>query len=173
MKRINNIHKENEIFARRTIKVPFRPFTAALAEVHSSGRNSPKENLSNTSKIDSKIDLLTVESKLRNSLLADVVQTDEVNDIIFNTNITQKTAQSTDLEDVNSLVDDDEQISLLPINHRKSDTTTVSWLNCSGADFGISWVVLMLCILIVILAVPLIYVLYIAEHPEKFHHQHV
>jgi hypothetical protein len=46
----------------------------------------------------------------------------------------------------------------------------VTW---SGADGDISLKALILCIVIIIFAVPLIYVFYIAEHPEQYHHNHV
>ena len=43
LKRLNNIHRENEIFAKKSIKVPARQFTAALVSIHTSGSNSPKD----------------------------------------------------------------------------------------------------------------------------------
>lgn len=166
MKRLNNIHKENEIFAKRIIKVPFRLFTQQLPEVHKSGRNSPKENLPNTSKVE---DLICIESDLQTKLLnVPEKENNEVNYIIFNTNIAQIPKQSTD--EVETCAEIEEQISLLP--QKNSETVKPinnSWLNWNGADFGISWVALIVCILIVIFIVPLIYVFYIAEHPANSH----
>lgn len=46
-----------------------------------------------------------------------------------------------------------------------------SWL-WDGADADISWIALITCVVVLILAVPLIYVLYIAEHPDLYHHEH-
>lgn len=43
-------------------------------------------------------------------------------------------------------------------------------LSCSGSDCDISWICLLICILALCFAIPLIYVIYIAEHPEKFNH---
>lgn len=43
-------------------------------------------------------------------------------------------------------------------------------LSCSGSDCDISWICLLVCILALCFAIPLIYVIYIAEHPEKFNH---
>jgi hypothetical protein len=69
LKRLNNIHKENEIFAKRTIRVPHHPITLALAGVHVSGRSSPNDPTTST-QVDT--------SKLTTSL-----QETEVNQIIF------------------------------------------------------------------------------------------
>lgn len=43
-------------------------------------------------------------------------------------------------------------------------------LSCSGSDCDISWICLLVCILALCFAIPLIYVIYIAEHPERFNH---
>lgn len=40
-------------------------------------------------------------------------------------------------------------------------------LSCSGSDCDISWTVLLVCILALCFAIPLIYVLYIAEHTHS------
>lgn len=42
---------------------------------------------------------------------------------------------------------------------------------CSGSDCDISWICLLICILALCFAIPLIYVIYIAEHPEQFNHK--
>lgn len=147
LKRLNNIHKENEIFAKRTIKVPHHPISLALAGVHS-GHNSPNE-CSTSTKIDSE--------KLTNSL-----KETEVNQIIFNSNIAQKTEDNrVDFEDA-----DDEEIQLLP----QAAPVIAPRLNCDGTDGDISLKALILCIVILIFVVPLIYVFYIAEHPDQYHH---
>jgi hypothetical protein len=149
LKRLNNIHKENEIFAKRTIRVPHHPITLALAGVHVSGRSSPNDPTTST-QVDT--------SKLTTSL-----QETEVNQIIFNSNIAQKSPGAERDED--SQDDNDEEIHLLPV-----PMADVTW---SGADGDISLKALILCIVIIIFAVPLIYVFYIAEHPEQYHHNHV
>lgn len=40
---------------------------------------------------------------------------------------------------------------------------------CSGSDCDISWICLLIFILALCFAIPLIYIIYIAEHPEQFH----
>lgn len=42
---------------------------------------------------------------------------------------------------------------------------------CSGSDCDISWICLFIFILALCFAIPLIYIIYIAEHPEHFHHK--
>lgn len=163
MKRLNNIHKENEIFARRYIKVPDRPFTTALAAVHRSGTSSPNENVV---VLKEEVDIIETLNKKLN-----VQQLDEpeVNNIIFNSNLYAKPCDND--ERLNS--DTDEESSLLTQHHSiVADDPVVTRLNCSGADCDISWIALIVCVVIVIFAIPIIYVVYIAEHFEEYHHNH-
>lgn len=154
MKRLNNIHKENEIFARITIKVPHRPFSEALAGVHQSGTSSPTEP--RTSKL---IDIDSLESKLDDSK----ENISEVNQIIFNSNIITKETRRT--IDNSRYLSTQENIYHLP--HRPT-SDPISKLSCSGSDWDISYPALIVCIVLVIFAIPLIYVFYIAEHPELY-----
>lgn len=43
-------------------------------------------------------------------------------------------------------------------------------LSCSGSDCDMSWACLFICILALCFAIPLIYVFYIAEHLNEYHH---
>ncbi|EFA06411.1 lysM and putative peptidoglycan-binding domain-containing protein 3 [Tribolium castaneum] len=151
LKRLNNIHKENEIFAKRTIKVPQYPIALALAGVHVSGRSSPNDP-SASGQVDT--DQLTTSLKET-----------EVNQIIFNSSLAQKS------HDVTEESGDDEEVHLLP--HSPLEEPAVTKIDCSGVDGDISIKALVLCIVIVIFAVPLIYVFYVAEHPKQHHHNHV
>nr|CAI5868132.1 unnamed protein product [Callosobruchus analis] len=65
LKRLNNIHKENEIFARPTIRVPQRPFGISLAGVHSSGTTSPTDGMPSNAKI---VDITSLNNKLKDSM---------------------------------------------------------------------------------------------------------
>lgn len=49
--------------------------------------------------------------------------------------------------------------------------TPRSEFTCSGSDCDISWICLLIFILALCFAIPLIYVIYIAEHPEQFNHK--
>lgn len=46
-----------------------------------------------------------------------------------------------------------------------------SEFSCSGSDCDISWICLLVFILALCFAIPLIYIIYIAEHPDQFHHK--
>lgn len=47
--------------------------------------------------------------------------------------------------------------------------TPRSEFTCNGSDCDISWICLLIFILALCFAIPLIYIIYIAEHPEQFH----
>lgn len=49
--------------------------------------------------------------------------------------------------------------------------TPRSEFSCSGSDCDISWICLLVFILALCFAIPLIYIIYIAEHPDQFHHK--
>lgn len=142
LKRLNNIHKDNEIYARRKLKVPQRPFTEALAVVHSKPSTSK---------------LIDIDQPVEN-------QVNEVNEIIFNSNIATKEEENCTSE---------EDVCLLPSTTVQSDVI-ISKLNCNGSDWDISYPALVICIVLVIFAIPLIYVFYIAEHIEQYrNHTHL
>lgn len=164
---MNNIHKENEIFAKPTIRVPNRPFTAALAAVHTSGRSSPEESPSKKH-----IDVASLHSKLNETFLnVPTVSkpTAEVNTIIFNSHIIPKICDNNDLEGGES---GSEDVCLLPKRNEVVADPVVAKLSCSGADCDIPWIALIVCVVILIFAVPLIYVFYIYEHPQMYHHNY-
>lgn len=165
MKRLNNIHKENEIYARRSIKVPSKPFCAALAGIHSNGNNSPEKSEDTDNIVTKEVLTKKLSSTLLN-LPSTSIETD-FNKVIFNSNIISKPCDNID----NTLDEThDEEVRLLPQEFIIPEPT-VSKYSCSGADADISWITLIVCIVVVIFVVPLIYILYIAEHPEAFHHE--
>lgn len=51
--------------------------------------------------------------------------------------------------------------------------TPRSEFTCSGSDCDISWICLLIFILALCFAIPLIYIIYIAEHPEQFNHKDI
>lgn len=115
MKRLNNIHQENEVFAKRTIKVRHKPFSMAIAGVHLSGRSSPESESQSVS--NSLIDISTLSTKLNNnSLLVENNPINEVNQIIFNSQINQNRERVQETSDEVS----DEKEQLLPNNHKQA-----------------------------------------------------
>lgn len=167
LKRLNNIHKDNEIFAHRTIKVPSRLFSQPLAAIHTSGSNSPEKPTDSVSIITKEV----LTKKLSSTLLhiPNISDSTDFNNVIFNSNI----VSSKPCDIPNNIVNEipDEEIRLLP-HEPAVQEHIVSKMSCSGADADIHWIALIVCIIVVIVLIPLIYVLYIAEHPEQFHHEH-
>ncbi|GLV39783.1 uncharacterized protein CBL_08151 [Carabus blaptoides fortunei] len=173
LKRLNNLLRDNEIFARRTIKVPFRPFL--MVAVHKSGDTSPDVNLTKKSvdpnilkqKLSSVSTLVesTSNGLLDNNLidLGSSNKESNFNEIIFNTRIADKEGSDDDVDEAFS----DEEVQLLP-NVEVAEPVSGEF-NCSGADWGMSWPLLLAIILILGFVGPLIYIFYIAEHPEKYH----
>lgn len=173
LKRLNNIHRENEIFAKNSIKVPARPFSVLIASVHTSGTSSPKEEPNgtgiDTDSLNLKLsrELLSIPKSGGSSVTNGTVQ---VNDIIFNSSVKpiDKSCDNSPITEVHL----HEEVRLLP-QSVPTDETIVTKLTCSGADAGISWIALIVIVVIVIVAFPLIYVLYIAEHPDEYYHSHI
>ncbi|XP_050305340.1 lysM and putative peptidoglycan-binding domain-containing protein 3 isoform X2 [Anthonomus grandis grandis] len=145
LKRLNNIHKENEIFARRVVKVPHRPFLEALAPVHISGTCSPvNSNNPATAKL---IDIDVLDSKLTEHQQEENLS--EVNQIIFNSNIAHKESETS------------------PPGIPQPDPI-VSRLSCSGSDCDIPFPALIVFIICLIVAIPFILVFFAVEQHE--HH---
>lgn len=105
---------------------------------------------------------------------------DNINDIILNSELAQKESSGVSGFILNDLIDgDDENSTHLPL----LDSNELSLggphsirgaprpeLSCNGSDCDISWICLFVFILALCFAIPLVYIFYIAEHPEKFHH---
>lgn len=142
--------------------MPDRPFSAALAAVHTSGTTSPNENVDGALKKG--VDIET----LNNKLSFNKPREPELNNIIFNSNLYAKPCDNNVINNDDD-DDDDEETNLL--RQHQSDVI-VTKLKFSGADCDISWIALIICVIIVIFAIPIIYIVYIAEHFEKYHHNH-
>ncbi|GJQ76520.1 hypothetical protein Trydic_g2223 [Trypoxylus dichotomus] len=142
LKRLNHILNDNEIYAKGIVKVPDRPFSTILAGVHSSGRNSP--NGQSTLKKNECLDSL--ENKLTSTLLLNVPTTSKNEGLC------------------------EEEVTLLPNALQESHPEVISKFSCSGADADISWIALIVCIIIVIVAVPLLLSFDAFEHSGVHHH---
>lgn len=143
--------------------MPARLFTMAL--VHTSGSSSPTlNNKGETENVDKEL----LEKKLKSTIVNSQIKehNNDVNMLIFNSNIVSKACDTLEetIEDLS-----DEEVHLLP-REIKTAEPVVSRITCSGADCDISWIALVVCIVVVIFAIPLIYVFYIAEHPDYYHH---
>lgn len=172
LKRINNLHRDNEIFARRTIRVPFRAFL--MAGVHRSGDSSPNSILLKKSVNPSvlKEKLASVSPERGNSASLQVndnvlpssspLQGCSVNDIVFNTQLSESNINAESEDEELS----DEEVQLLPRTVQRNTTPTLCDLDCSGSDWGISWPILITIILLVAFIVPFLYIVYMYENHE-------
>lgn len=194
IKRINKIEKEIEIHARKTIKVPANAYSILLntqdelPQVHKSGQNSPKGmNRDNQHAPSSSINPLISNHQLDEKLLVASVTlatpnaqypsaaNHSINDIILNSAVTQKEYGVQGLDDDFDGDDDSAQQALLTDDGSRPTPHSIRGaprtdLSCSGSDCDISWICLLVFILALCFAIPLIYIFYIAEHPDKFHH---
>ncbi|XP_060537229.1 lysM and putative peptidoglycan-binding domain-containing protein 4 isoform X2 [Cylas formicarius] len=159
LKRINSIHKENEIYARKIIKVPYRSFTEALATVHSNAYNSSTDSSRSSTPLQTSELIKTGVSLVNNSL--------EVNNIIFNTNITS-CAHYDSSDDLDQEANEEE--TLLSHETNVSEEPVIKSMKCSGSDWDISWPILIILFCILLLAIPF-YVFYVAKQSE-LHNNH-
>ncbi|XP_044735795.1 lysM and putative peptidoglycan-binding domain-containing protein 3 isoform X2 [Chrysoperla carnea] len=191
LKRVNNILRDNEIYARRTIRVPIRPnsiLTEQIVGVHISGNSSPiTTKCENISLLD--LDTEAIEEKLKSSTI------NCNNKTSTNNNATSSTNSTSDLITINHLLNNTKvnevQASLEQQLQQHQDNNTffkntddnnvivvdalknkslVHTLLSSGDDCGMSWLALVVLVILLGFVCPLIYILYIAEHPEKYHH---
>ncbi|XP_015514060.1 lysM and putative peptidoglycan-binding domain-containing protein 3 isoform X1 [Neodiprion lecontei] len=171
LKRINKIHKENEIFAHRTIKVPVVAFSLLTETLNQT---------ENTDNNDGKIgDLITIEDTPANSSREEQI----INLIALPTPVpplksnfdytTLNTICETpanQCENTLDVLEDGENDQLLAAEESSPEQHSVYKLSCSGADWGLSWPQLVGCSLLLGLAGPLIiYFLFLAETSSKHH----
>ncbi|XP_033227425.1 lysM and putative peptidoglycan-binding domain-containing protein 3 [Belonocnema kinseyi] len=158
LKRINNIHKDNEIFAHRSIKVPVQPFSILTETLNKIPDGEDKNCIY---ELESPSTLK--EEKIFNLVTTPIVvapQRSEINNIILNSILeplpTNETSEN---------VEDAEDVQLLSPSEREK--TPKAHLNdtfsCSGADWGLSWPQLLGVSLLLGLAGPIIYIFYIAD----------
>ncbi|EAT41007.1 AAEL007321-PA [Aedes aegypti] len=185
LKKINKIDKDNEIFARRIIRVPITPHSIlleTLPKVHTSGNSSPKNV---PSLLQSTTSVLETQTNLDEKLIVAAVSSasykdNKVNHVVLNTrNVNDHTASDDPLEGSSKrYADNDAKQPLLSgeydenLPQPRPVRLPASDFSCNGSDCDISWICLLVCILALCFAIPLIYVVYVAEHPEKFHHSY-
>uniref|UniRef100_A0A1Q3F238 Putative conserved plasma membrane protein n=1 Tax=Culex tarsalis TaxID=7177 RepID=A0A1Q3F238_CULTA len=181
LKKINKIDKDNEIFARRIIRVPITPHSIlleTLPKVHSSGNSSPKRNVPDAAQtaalviekqtnLDEKLIVAAVStaSYRTDPTAASVTATSSFSaGDGFPVDQSAATAGQTEHAPLLSGEYDDNLPQPRPLKLPSND------FSCSGSDCDISWICLLVCILALCFAIPLIYVIYVAEHIEKYHH---
>lgn len=166
LKKINKIDKDNEIFARRIIRVPITPHSLlleTLPKVHSSGNSSPK-NIHSLE--ESYTAILENQTDFDEKLIVAAVSNASYRNDSVNTVSNQNFEETSEVSPMQPLLSGEYDDSLpqprllrLPAND----------FSCNGSDCDISWICLLVCILALCFVIPLIYVIYVAEHIEKHH----
>lgn len=171
LKRINHIHKDNEIFARRTIKVPITPYSV-LTELIPTHQTEPSTSSQtpNTSQ-----ELLQINNQLLQNNSSGNDKTEQklddcaidCNEIVLNSTLAPAVLQYTDIEPAEQVSEDTQ---LLPNKEKVSvEAVVVKQLTSQGADFGLKWFHLLCFVLVLGFAAPLIYVMFFLEKHEAEH----
>ncbi|XP_076665841.1 lysM and putative peptidoglycan-binding domain-containing protein 3 isoform X2 [Andrena cerasifolii] len=163
LKRINKIHKENEIHARRFIKVPIQPFSL-LTETLDQSRSDQTDQSEVTIPGPNEEAVTTQRDSL--SDLTELPGT-EINTIILNSVCEPLSLYNSNnsLEIANSERDQ----LLTSAESNSSNSHLVDRFKCAGDDCGLSWTQLLGFSLLLGFAGPIIYILYIAEFSFKNH----
>ncbi|OAD56093.1 LysM and putative peptidoglycan-binding domain-containing protein 4 [Eufriesea mexicana] len=170
LKRINKIHKENEIHARRFIKVPIQPFSL-LTETLEENQNAQADgNEVSISTPGEEPENAPIKDPLLNVMKNPVVielPKAEINTIILNSVCEPLSSYNSNnsLETANS--ECDQLLTSAESNTEKLHLTDT--FRCSGDDCGLSWTQLLGFSLLLGFAGPIIYILYIAEFSTKNH----
>ncbi|XP_053986172.1 lysM and putative peptidoglycan-binding domain-containing protein 3 [Hylaeus volcanicus] len=170
LKRINKIHKENEIYARRIIKVPIQPFSI-LTETLEQTQSGPADRSEvSIPSLDEEAINTTTKDPLLGSAKNSVVNelpTAEINTIILNSVCEPLSSYNSN----NSLdIASSECDQLLASTETTSNTFhLIDTFKCSGDDCGLSWTQLLGFSLLLGFAGPIIYILYITEFSSKSH----
>ncbi|XP_055920535.1 lysM and putative peptidoglycan-binding domain-containing protein 4 [Eupeodes corollae] len=182
IKRLNKIDKDNEIHARKVVKIPVTVHSVlleTLPAVHKSGNNSPKHpQISEAGAQRNPLENASLSEKL---LVASVNSAgDTINDIILKSSVRNNAYRDDSIEDNSLSMGNNHSDPYEPLMSGVLDDSipqpriirgpAVRPWDWSGSDCDMSWVCLFILILALCFAIPLIYVLYIAEHPKKIHH---
>ncbi|XP_049877176.1 lysM and putative peptidoglycan-binding domain-containing protein 3 [Pectinophora gossypiella] len=172
LKRINHIHKDNEIFARRIIKVPVTPYSV-LTELMPSSQQNPvpststytltsatpvaQEPVNNTHK--------AVQSSQNNNTEVKNDYAIDCNEVVLNSTLAPSLVPYTDVDPSEAMSEDTQ---LLPPKQREPvESVVVKELTSHGADFGLKWFHLVGCMLVLGVVIPLIYVMFYLDKTHE------
>lgn len=163
LKRINHIHKDNEIFARRTIKVPITPYSVLTEMI-------PPESAPSTSSQTNRTQELTHSNNFSLGNNKTEVKEDfaiDCNEIVLNSTLAPASIPYTDIEPAEQASEDTQ---LLPSKEKISvEAVVVKQLTSQGADFGLKWFHLLCFVLVLGVMAPLIYVMFFLEKHDIEH----
>ncbi|KAJ2948647.1 hypothetical protein O0L34_g7903 [Tuta absoluta] len=179
LKRINHIHKDNEIYARRTLKVPVTPYsvltelmpTPQPEQVPSTSNHKPSSIellLNNTHSVQDAQEPQQSSNKTSNDYSIDC------NAVVMNSSMAPAVNPYTDADPCEPISEDTQ---LLPSKPKEPvESVVIKQLTSQGADFGIKWFHLVCFMLILGVVIPLYYVLFflddkshVIEHPSVVH----
>lgn len=165
IKRLNNIHRDNEIFAFKVVKVPLTAqniLLDTLPKVHKSGQSSPNNKLKVST---SAFNDVRSQEKLEEKLLVASVSQAVISKV---EDAADRSANEIETTAEDHLIDRTQFRGYPRQIAARSD-----YLNFNGSDCELNWIVLLICILAVCVIVPLIIFYMVYEHPEKFEHGHI
>ncbi|XP_017885391.1 lysM and putative peptidoglycan-binding domain-containing protein 3 isoform X2 [Ceratina calcarata] len=162
LKRINKIHKENEIHARRFIRVPVQPFSLLTETLEQNQSEQQDENEVSISTANEE------KGTERNPVVAELPNS-EINAIILNSVCEPLSSYN----NVNTMeIASSENDQLIPqVESNRENTNLTDTFKCSGDDCGISWTQLLGFSLLLGFAGPIIiiYILYAVDFSSKNH----
>lgn len=163
LKRINHIHKDNEIFARRTIKVPVTPYSV-LTELVPVNQPDPTPSTSAHTSNSALQELLhgsinDVPENSNNTSQREEDSSIDCNAVVMNTTLTPSIVPYRDTEAIEEEITEDSQ--LLPNKEKVCvEAVVVKQLTAQGADLGLKWFHLVSFVLLLGVVIPLVYVIF-------------
>ncbi|CAB3257084.1 unnamed protein product [Arctia plantaginis] len=174
LKRINHIHKDNEIFARRTIKVPVTPYSV-LTELIPNQPQEPTPSTSANQTSNAVIQELLSTNNFKELLNPNKTTTNNIeekdvqcsidcNTVVMNSMVAPSVVPYTDSEQNEQATEDTQ---LLPNKEKISvEAVVVKELTSHGADFGLKWFHLVCFMLILGVVIPLVYIMFYLDKHE-------
>lgn len=161
IKRINKIHKENEIHARRTIKVPVPPFSILTETLPKRDDLAPSPEPSSSNREDEIINLIATP------IVNPLPVVSNIDNIILRSAVEPATYPQEP-----EFTGDETERDLLLSNAESGTVENIGAkdnynFKCSGADWGISWLQLLGVSLLLGFAGPLIYFFWVFQKTTR------
>ncbi|VVD03490.1 lysM and putative peptidoglycan-binding domain-containing protein 3-like [Leptidea sinapis] len=167
LKRINHIHKDNEIFARRTIKIPVTPYSVLTElipiqqETVPTSSNNARTTLTMDNPLEDLVQNKITPGKHENQ---DIDFAIDCNTVVMNSTLAPSITPYTDVEPTEPISEDTQ---LLPNKEKVSiEAVVVKQLTSQGADFGLKWFHLLCFVLVLGVVTPIVYILFYLDKPE-------
>lgn len=133
MKRANNIHKDNEIHARKVIKIPSNSFSLLLEREYFTGtENSDKQDVSQE------------PPEEEHNIIIETINNSSCNPRNCDKNAPEEETNSKYLFTAIKTEEQQESVSLLTTSTEPRTNRQPDVMSCNGADWGISWPTLLI-----------------------------